>query len=47
MGVPKSPYAEPVVRYLLRPFDGYELRFAQTHLPLRVADLAELAVVPL
>ena len=44
--VPEEPGAEPEVRYLLRPFDGYELHFAQTHLPLKVADLMREAVPP-
>ena len=44
--VPEDPNAEPVVNYLLRPFDGYELHFAQTHLPLKVADLRIQAVAP-
>ena len=44
--VPEDPSAEPVVHYLLRPFDGYELHFAQTHLPLKVADLAGQMVMP-
>ena len=43
--VPEHPSTEPVVRYLLRPFDGYELHFAQTYLPLKVADVASKAVV--
>lgn len=44
--VPEKPTGEPVVHYLLRPFDGYELHFAQTHLPLKVADLRTQAVTP-
>lgn len=44
--VPEDPGGEPEVRYLLRPFDGYELHFAQTHLPLKVADLENKAVNP-
>ena len=44
--VPEDLDAEPDVRYLLRPFDGYELHFAQTHLPLKVADLDSEAVLP-
>ncbi len=46
VAVPEDPDAEPEVRYLLRPFDGYELHFAQTHLPLKVADLMQSAVAP-
>lgn len=44
--VPEDSSGEPVVRYLVRPFDGYELHFAQTHLPLKVAHLAHLAGAP-
>ena len=44
--VPEEPTGEPVVHYLLRPFDGYELHFAQTHLPLKVADLRTQAAAP-
>ena len=45
--VPEEPTGQPVVHYLLRPFDGYELHFAQTHLPLKVADLKPQAVAPI
>jgi hypothetical protein len=44
--VPEDELEKPVVRYFIRPFDGFELHFAQTHLPLNVAELARLAVVP-
>ena len=44
--VPEDPAAQPKVRYLIRPFDGYDLHFAQTHLPLKVADLARIAEAP-
>lgn len=37
--VPEDSTAEPTVGYLIRPFDGFELHFAQTALPLKVADL--------
>ena len=44
--VPREPDAEPVVRYLVNPFGDYDLHFAQTHLPMRVADLIETAGDP-
>ena len=34
------------VRYFIRPFDAYELHFAQTYVPLNVADLMPYAVEP-
>ncbi len=36
----------PVVRYFVRPFDGYDLHFAQAYVPLAVAQLAPHAVEP-
>ncbi len=44
--VPEEPDAEPIVSYFVRPFDGYDLHFAQTYLPMKVADLMPLAVEP-
>lgn len=39
--------AEPViVRYFIRPFDSYELHFAQTYVPLNVLELMPYAVEP-
>ncbi len=44
--VPRDPAAEPTVSYFVRPFDHYELHFAQTYVPLDVADLAPYALEP-
>ena len=44
--VPIEPDGEPTVRYLIRPFDTYELYFAQTYVPLNVNDLMPYAVEP-
>ena len=44
--VPEDPDEEPKVGYLLRPFDGYDLHFAQANLPLKVSDLMTEAVTP-
>jgi superfamily II DNA or RNA helicase len=44
--VPNEPDGEPTVRYLVRPFDTYELHFAQTYVPLDVADLMPISVEP-
>ena len=44
--VPNEPEGEPTVHYFVRPFDAYELHFAQTYVPLNVADLIPLAVEP-
>ena len=41
-----DPLAEPVVYYFVRPFDGYQLHFAQTYVPLDVAELLPHAVEP-
>lgn len=39
--------AEPtIVRYFIRPFDSYELHFAQTYVPLNVLELMPYAVEP-
>ena len=35
-----------VVAHHLRPFDGFDLHFAQTYLPMKVADLIPQAVEP-
>lgn len=37
--VPNEVNEIPLVRYYLRPFDGYEPHFAQTYVPLKVVDL--------
>ena len=44
--VPEDPEAEPIVSYFVRPFDGFDLHFAQTYLPMKVADLIPQAVEP-
>jgi Domain of unknown function (DUF3883) len=44
--VPNESDGAPTVRYFLRPFDAYELHFAQTYVPLDVADLMPYAVEP-
>ena len=44
--VPDESDAEPTVAYFVRPFDAYELHFAQTYVPLDVAELAPYAVQP-
>jgi SNF2 family DNA or RNA helicase len=45
--VPNEPDGVPKVSYFVRPFDDYELHFAQTYVPLNVADLAPYAEEPL
>ena len=44
--VPEDANAEPAVSYFVRPFDGFDLHFAQTYLPMKVADLISQAVEP-
>ena len=44
--VPEDPDEEPKVGYLIRPFDGYDLHFAQASLPLKVTDLMTESVAP-
>jgi superfamily II DNA or RNA helicase len=44
--VPNHGAEDPVVRYFLRPFDTYELHFAQTYVPLDVGGLARHALEP-
>jgi hypothetical protein len=44
--VPSDPEDAPSVRYLIRPFDTYELHFAQTYVPLAVKNLMPSAVEP-
>jgi superfamily II DNA or RNA helicase len=44
--VPNEPDAEPTVAYFVKPFDAYELHFAQTYVPLNVPDLMPYAVKP-
>jgi superfamily II DNA or RNA helicase len=46
VSVPNEPDAEPEVHYFVRPFDSYEMHFAQTYVPLDVADLIPRAVEP-
>lgn len=46
VSVPNEPDVDPVVFYFVRPFDTYELHFAQTYVPLNVVDLIPLAVEP-
>jgi len=42
-----NDHGEPTtVRYFIRPFDSYELHFAQTYVPLNVLDLMPYAVEP-
>ena len=42
--VPEDSDQTPTVSYFVRPFDGYELHFAQTYLPMKVVDLMPQAV---
>ncbi len=44
--VPTDPDAEPVVRYLLEPFRDTVMHFAQTKVPLNVANLIATASEP-
>jgi hypothetical protein len=44
--VPNEPDGEPTVRYFIRPFDSYQLHFAQTYVPLDVDTIAPYAVEP-
>jgi len=44
--VPNGPADAPTVSYFIRPFDTYELHFAQTYVPLDVANLMPFAVEP-
>ena len=44
--VPNEDDGEPLVRYFLKPFNGYEPHFAQTYVPLKVADLAPHGLDP-
>jgi len=44
--VPDEDDGVPLVRYFLKPFDGYEPHFAQTYVPLKVADLAPHGLDP-
>ena len=44
--VPHEPDGIPIVNYFLRPFDTYELHFAQTYVPLDVNAIAPHAVEP-
>ncbi len=44
--VPNEPHGQPTVNYFIRPFDRYELHFAQTYVPLDVAELMPFAVEP-
>jgi SNF2 family DNA or RNA helicase len=44
--VPNDRAEATLVRYFIRPFDSYELHFAQTYVPLNVVDLMPFAVEP-
>jgi hypothetical protein len=44
--VPNEPEGEPTVKYLVEPFRDVTLHFAQTKVPLNVADLLEAAGDP-
>ncbi len=44
--VPNDHAEATIVRYFIRPFDSYELHFAQTYVPLNVVDLMPYAVEP-
>lgn len=44
--VPDEPGVAPSVSYFIRPFNGYDLHFAQTGVPLSVAELAPHALEP-
>jgi superfamily II DNA or RNA helicase len=44
--VPNEPGGAATVSYFIRPFDTYELHFAQTYVPLDVANLMPYAVKP-
>lgn len=46
VGVPNEPDAAPTVRYFLRPFDRFELHFAQTNLPLDIRTIAPHGLEP-
>ena len=44
--VPNDQADATTVRYFIRPFDSYELHFAQTYVPLNVLELMPYAVEP-
>ncbi len=44
--VPNDQAEPTTVRYFIRPFDSYELHFAQTYVPLNVLELMPYAVEP-
>jgi superfamily II DNA or RNA helicase len=44
--VPNEDDGVPTVRYFVKPFDGYEPHFAQTYVPLKVAELAPHGLDP-
>ena len=44
--VPNEDDGVPLVRYFLKPFNEYEPHFAQTYVPLKVADLAPHGLDP-
>lgn len=46
VSVPNEPDGEPTVQYLLEPFKDVTLHFAQTKVPMNVADLLETAGSP-
>ena len=44
--VPNEPEDEPRVSYFVRPFDTFEMHFAQTYVPLNVVELMPTALEP-
>jgi superfamily II DNA or RNA helicase len=44
--IPEEHHLEPEVFYFVRPFDSYELHFAQTYVPLSITKLLPYAVEP-
>lgn len=46
VSVPNEADAQPSVFYFVRPFDTYELHFAQTYVPLSVSEMIPQAVEP-
>jgi hypothetical protein len=44
--VPDEDDGIPMVKYFLKPFEGYEPHFAQTYVPLKVAELAPYGLDP-
>ncbi len=46
VSVPDDSLGEPTVYYFLRPFESYDLHFAQTYVPLNVNEMITQAVEP-